>query len=189
VLLDHVLARYGPETKETRAVLRRTVASTIERLWPEEAASSRSKTQPATEASSTPNASSVLGGSSITSGGDALFDRVRNLSPKNETQRSLQAQALQIGSDLARTRWLLVGEQESSLATPFLVVVVFWLSFLFLSFGLFAPPNPTVIVTLLVSALSVAGAMFLIVDLDDPFGGFIQISSYSLQNALSQMGR
>ena len=75
------------------------------------------------------------------------------------------------------------------LPAPFLVVVVFWLSVLFLSFGLFSPPNPTVIVTLLVCALSVAGAMFLIVDLDDPFGGLIQISSHSLRNALTQIGQ
>ena len=67
--------------------------------------------------------------------------------------------------------------------------MVFWLSVLFLSFGLFSPPNPTVIVTLLVCALSVAGAMFLIVDLDDPFGGLIQISSHSLRNALTQIGQ
>jgi hypothetical protein len=183
VLLDHVLARYGPETKETREGLRRLVASTIERLWPKEAEASRLGTRPpAADAS-------ALGGTAITASGNVLFDQVRNLSPKTESQRSLQSQALQIGSELGRTRWLLVEEQESALPAPFLVVVVFWLGVLFLSFGLFAPPNPTVIVTLLVCALSVAGAMFIIVDLDDPFGGLIQISSYSLRNALSQISQ
>jgi hypothetical protein len=181
VLLDRALARYGPETKQTREGLRRMVASTIERLWPNEgAASDRSESSPG---------ASVLGGSAITTSATALFDRVRDLSPKNEGQRSLQSQALSIAGDLSRTRWLLVEQQESALPTPFLVVVTFWLSVLFLSFGLFSPPNPTVIVTLLVCALSVAGAMFLIVDLDDPFGGLIQISSNSLRNALSQMNQ
>jgi hypothetical protein len=184
VLLDHVLARYGPETKETRDGLRKVVASIIERLWPNEAAES-----PGSGVQPPAGSASALSGTGITASGNVLFEQVRSLSPKTEGQRALQSQALQIASDLGRTRWLLVEEQESALPTPFLVVVVFWLSVLFLSFGLFAPPNPTVIVTLLVCALSVAGAMFLIVDLDDPFGGFIQISSYSLQNALSQMNR
>ncbi len=180
-MLDRSLARYGPETKAIREGLRGLMASTIERLWPKEGgAAARSDVGPA---------SSGLGSSAITTSGGVLFDRIQSLSPKNEIQRSLQNQALSISSDLARTRWLLVEQQESALPTPFLVVVVFWLSFLFLSFGLFSPPNPTVIVTLFVCALSVAGAMFLIVDLDDPFGGMIQLSSHSLRNALSQMGQ
>jgi hypothetical protein len=181
VLLDRALARYGPETKQTREGLRGLVASTIERLWPKEGA--------AFDGPGLSPGASALGGSAITTSATTLFDRIRDLSPKNEGQRSLQSQALSIAGDLGRTRWLLVEQQESALPTPFLVVVTFWLSVLFLSFGLFSPPNPTVIVTLLVCALSVAGAMFLIVDLDDPFGGLIQISSNSLRNALSQMNQ
>jgi hypothetical protein len=129
-----------------------------------------------------------LGAQAITTGGGAVFDQVGKLSPQNEAQRSLQLQALQICNDLAKTRWLLAEEDESSIPRPFLIVVVFWLTTLFVSFGLFSPPNPTVIVTLLVCALSVAGAIFLIVDLDEPFGGLIQISSTSLRNALAQLG-
>jgi hypothetical protein len=172
VLLDRTLARYGPETKDARDSLRNLVASTIERLWPDNAA-----------------LSSGLGSSVITLGGEAVIDRVRDLSPKNEGQRSLQSQAMQICNDLARTRWLLAEQDQSAIPRPFLVVVVFWLTVLFPSFGLFSPLNPTVIATLLVCALSVAGAIFLIVDLDQPFDGLIQISSTPLRNALSQLGQ
>jgi hypothetical protein len=172
VLLDRTLARYGPETKAARESLRSLVASTIQRLWPDDASQS-----------------SGLGASAITTGGGAVFDQVGKLSPKNETQRSLQSQAVQICNELSKTRWLLTEEDESAIPRPFLVVVVSWLTMLFVSFGLFSPPNPTVIVTLLVCALSVAGAMFLIVDLDEPFGGLIQISSTSLRNALAQLGQ
>lgn len=171
VVLDRTLARYGPETKDARDALRNLVVSTIERLWPDNA-----------------SPSSGLGAAAITTGGAAVFERVGNLSPKNEAQRALQSQAIQICNDLARTRWLLTEQDESAIPRAFLVVVVFWLTVLFMSFGLFSPLNPTVIVTLLVCALSVAGAMFLIVDLDDPFGGLIQISSTPLRNALSQLG-
>jgi len=172
VLLDRTLAHYGPETKDSREALHRLVAATIERLWPRDAASQ----------------ASGLDAAPLTVSGGMLIDQIRALSPKNDGQRWTQSQALQIAADLSRTRWLLVEQGESSIPTPFLVVVVFWLAVLFMSFGLFSPLNPTVIATLWVCALSVAGAMFLIVDLDQPFGGLIQLSSTPLRNALSQIG-
>jgi hypothetical protein len=172
VLLDRALARYGPETKDTRAALRRLVASTIERLWPENA-----------------SMASGLDASPLTASGGKLIDQIRDLTPKNEGQRWAQSQALQLTTELARSRWLLIEQNESAIPTPFLVVVVFWLTVLFASFGLFSPWNSTVVATLLVCALSVAGAIFLIVDLDEPFGGLIQISSTPLRNALSQLGQ
>jgi hypothetical protein len=172
VLLDRLLARYGPETKDARAALHRLVESTIDRLWPKDASQS-----------------SGLGAQAITASGTIVFERVRDLLPKTDVQRSLQSQALQICTDLAKTRLLLTEQDESAIPRPFLIVVVFWLTVLFTSFGLFSPLNPTVIATLLVCALSVAGAMFLIVDLDEPLGGLIQISSTPLRNALAQLGQ
>ena len=68
-------------------------------------------------------------------------------------------------------------------------VLVFWLTILFGSFGLLAPRNATVIAILCLSALSVSGALFLILELDQPFQGLIQIPSTSLRNALAQLGR
>ena len=72
---------------------------------------------------------------------------------------------------------------------PFLVLLVFWVTIIFLSFGLFAPPNATVIVTLFLCALSVSGAIFMILELDRPFGGLIHISSVPMRNALAQLGK
>ena len=72
---------------------------------------------------------------------------------------------------------------------PFLVVLTFWLSVLFASFGLFAPANATVIATLLVCGLSVSGAVFLILELDRPFDGLVQISDTSLRTVVDQLGR
>jgi hypothetical protein len=70
-----------------------------------------------------------------------------------------------------------------------LVVVVFWLTVIFLSFGLFAPPNTTVTATLFVSALSVSCAIFLILEMDRPYDGIIQISSAPLRDALARLGQ
>jgi hypothetical protein len=172
IVLDRILAQYGPETKEARDALRRLVAATIDRLWPENSSEA-----------------SGLGDQRITADGTVVLDRIRTLTPKNDRQRALQSQALQIGAELTRTRWLLNQETESSIPKAFLVVVVFWIGVIFTSFGLFAPANPIVISSLLICALSVGGAMVLIVDLDEPFGGLIQISSASLRNALSQLGQ
>ena len=84
---------------------------------------------------------------------------------------------------------LLFEQGGRSIPTPFLVLLVFWLTVIFLSFGLFAPPNATVIATLFLCALSVSGAIFLILELDRPFGGLIQISSAPLRNTLDHIGK
>jgi hypothetical protein len=169
VFLDRVLARYGPETKEIRESVRGAVAEALARIWPEKGSG-----PVRVEA---------------TAGSEAIFDMVQNLTPKNETQRSLQAQALKLGSDVAQTRWLLFAQRSSSIPLVFLVVLVCWLAIIFTGFSLFAPPNATVVITLLVCALSVSGAIFLILELDRPFEGAIQISSAPLRAALEQLGR
>jgi hypothetical protein len=172
VLLDRSLAHYGADAKQARAQLRRTVASLIDRLWPTDGS------QP-----------SSLDDATITAEGSALFDAIRSLAPADEAQRGAQAQALQISADLARTRWQLSLQDDSSLPTPFLVVLAFWLFVLFGSFGLFSPRNATALAVLFVCALSVAGAVFLIVDLDQPFDGLIQVSSVPLRDAQAQLGK
>ena len=170
ILLDRALARYGPETKEARSLLQRSVAATLERFWPAEGAK-RIAIDPA--------ASPV----------EALYDKIEALSPQNDAQRSMQSQALTLAADMARTRLLLFEHSGASIPVPFLVVLVFWLCIIFASFGLFAPRNATVIAVLCVCALSVAGGIFLILELDRSFEGLLQVSSAPLRAALAQLGR
>lgn len=172
ILLDRVLAHYGPEAKGGREQLRHSVDTILNRLWP--ANGPRSPRFSAPE---------------ITVANRALFDSIRDLSPRNDAQRLVQAQAVQIGVELGKTRWVLSQGEDSSVPIPFLVVLMFWLSALFTAFGLLSPRNATVITVLFVCALSVAGAIFLILDLDQPFEGLIRISSGPLRDALSQLGR
>jgi hypothetical protein len=169
ILLDRMLAHYGPETKEARDLLRRTAAGMIAVIWSEEASGSR-------EPAAAP-------------GGEAFYDTIQQLSPQNEVQRSLQAQALKMSIDLGQTRLLLFEQGGRSIPMPFLVLLIFWVTIIFLSFGLFAPPNATVIATLFLCALSVAGAIFMILELDRPFGGVIQISSAPIRNAVAHIGK
>jgi hypothetical protein len=164
------LAHYGPETNEARGLLRSIVVQFLDQTW------SGNSARP-------PHVGPTA------SGGDTLYDNIQALAPQNDAQRSLKAQALSIGIALGQTRMLLFAQSGSSISTPFLVVVVFWLTIIFLSFGLHAPPNATVITALFLCALSASGAIFLILELDRPFSGVIQISSAPLVNSLAQLGR
>ena len=103
-------------------------------------------------------------------------------------QRSLKSQAAQIATDLGQMRWLLFEQTETSISLPMLIILISWLAIIFMSIGLFAPPNATVIVALMMAALSVSGAIFLILELDMPFDGVIQISPAPMRNALIHLG-
>jgi hypothetical protein len=171
IYLDRTLAHYGPETKEVRDMLRAAVADLIARTWPDK----------------NPPPGQTLGG---TEGRyEYILEKLHELTPKSEKQRALQSQALSMASDIGKARWLLYAQRGSSVPTPFLVVVGFWLTVLFASFTLFAPRNGMVLFTLSVSALAVASALFLILELDQPYRGFMQISSEPMRNALAQLGR
>jgi hypothetical protein len=170
ILLDRALAHYGPATEEIRSTLKIAVARMIDQVW----AQDRS-TPGANLAAAQP-----LG---------AVYDKVQELEPRTDAQRTLQSQAESIIVNLGQERLLLFAQSGTSISVPFLVVVVFWLTVLFLSLGLFAPLNPTAMVTLFVAALSVAGALFLILDLDHPFSGLMQIPSTPLRTALLVLGR
>ena len=166
--LDHALAIYGPETSETRELLRRATESAIHQMWPDKEA------QVNTDAVAT---------------AQAMYASIHRLASQNDEQRAVKAQALEAAADLSKTRWLLFAQGDTSIAKPLLIIVIVWLAITFLSFGLFAPSNKTVIVTMMVVALSVSSAIFLILELDQPFSGVIQISSQPLHNALSHLGR
>jgi len=169
-LLDRVLAHYGPETKESRVALRGAVVRALDQMWPKESTDPSSWQPPS-------------------AGEEAIHDKIQGLSPKNDAQRSLQGQALSMTMDLARTRWLMYEQTTTSASVPLLVVLVLWLTVIFISFGIFAPLNATVVASLFVSALSVSGAIFLILEMYEPFTGLIQLSSAPLRAALAHLGR
>lgn len=168
--LDRALTLYGPEADATRQVLRRAVESAIPRMWPDEA-SQAGRPDPAIPE------------------GKELYASIENLAPKDDMQRSLKSRALETVIELGKTRMLLAAREEPSIVTPLLVAVIVWLSTIFLSFSLFAPTNKVVIVTMLIVALSVSSAIFLILELDRPFDGLIQISSAPLRNLLGHLGQ
>jgi hypothetical protein len=170
LLLDRVLARYGPETKEVRDVLRRGIPRVLNLLWPDRGGHT---------ANLSPSETRVEA--------EAIYEKLAGLSPQNDSQLAIRARALDILNDLEKTRLRLFAQKESSIPLAFLVVLVFWLTVLFAGLGLLAPLNATVVGVLIVCTLSVSGAIFLILELDRPFEGLMRVPSAPLQGALSQL--
>jgi hypothetical protein len=113
---------------------------------------------------------------------------ILQLSPQNDVQSSLKSKALEVCGAIAETRWLIIGGLGSSVPVPFVAVVVSWLTLIFTSFGIFAPRNATVVMVLFLCAFSVAGSIFLILELDQPYEGLIKVSSRPLSYTLSHLG-
>jgi hypothetical protein len=172
ITLDHILARYGPEARGVRDLLAQTVADGVERIWPTDGVH---KTD--------------LAGAEKVAGMEDVYDKIRELSPKNESQQYLKGQAQQLGADLMQSRWMLVEQSQNHLPAVFLVVLTFWLTVLFAGFGLLAPRNLTALTGLFICALSMAGAIFLILELNRPLEGAIKVSDAPLRKALTFIGK
>ena len=114
-------------------------------------------------------------------------EQIRALKPVDDGQRWLQNQALDISTALLRQRWLLIEQDEPSVRMVMVVVLVSWITLIFLSFGLNAPRNATVLASLLICSMAIGGSVFLILQLDRPFDGVMRVSSKPLVNALAHM--
>jgi hypothetical protein len=172
ILLDRNLANYGPETNEIRTVLRGHVAYTLKLLWHEDT--------PVNAALHTVENPRAL---------EKLQAQLIDLSPHNELQHYMKSQALQLSKDLAMSRWLIVETTQRERPKAFLVVLTIWLFVLYTCYGVIAPKNGTTRVVLFFSAISVAGAIFLILEMSSPLGGIIKVSSAPLHKALSLLGK
>ena len=159
IQIDRALRDYGPEASGARELLRRWVARNAA-AWSLE---------------SGPVTSDQEGGAVWT----AFQSTLRALVPANEGQRGI----------IAKTRWLLTEQSASSIQTPFLLVLILWLGIIFASFGLFAPRNGTVFAVILLSALSLSTAIYLILELDQPFDGAIRISDAPLRTVQRELAR
>jgi hypothetical protein len=167
--LDRTLARYGAETGDIRKELQRVVGGRIELIWPQD--------------SSKPVSLDPLSGS------EEIARAIRNLKPKDDFQRALQARALDLGETLLQSRWIVSTSVGASVPLPFLAVLLFWLTITFASFGLFAPRNAMVVAVLFVCALSVASALFLVLEMDGPFEGVLKVSADPLRSAYARLNQ
>jgi hypothetical protein len=162
VLLDRILAHYGPEANDSRSELHILLARESDLLGSLDGAPSQKR--------------------------EIIFDKIQGLSPKDDTQRSLKGQATSLAIQLGQTRWLMFEQRTVPIPKLLLGMLIFWLTVLFISFGLFAPRNVTVLVGLFIAALAVSGAIFLILEMYHPEAGLIQVSDAPLRAAQAQIG-
>jgi hypothetical protein len=168
ILLDNLLAQYGPEGRPIREKIRSIIDPFADRLWREREASAAKPFE--FDASS-----------------EKTYLEIQALSPQNDLQRSLQTRAAQLSTDLVQTRLILFAESDNAIPTPFLAILVLWLIIIFASFSLFSALNATVFTCLSLFALSASCAIFLILELSHPFSGLMMISSAPLRHALGPL--
>jgi Na+-transporting methylmalonyl-CoA/oxaloacetate decarboxylase gamma subunit len=168
--LNRVLALYGPEAVEARDELRAVVADAVQRMWPSERRQS----------------AQLLPNEQL---GDAFYAAIHRLSPHDDTQRALKTEAVTVMVDLGQLRLLLVAQSIPSISKPMLIILVSWLVVIFFGFSVVAPPNATTTLALVAAAFSVACAVFLILELDHPFGGVVRIPSEPMINVLNNLAK
>lgn len=169
---DRVLARYGPETQDIRAVLKHNYAAVIELV-----------------ASHDSTTISQLDSPEAISRSDALRQQIDDLKPGNDSQRALKARAQQIADEVLAARWLTLLQAHGSIPVLFLIILVAWLSIIFGAFGVFAPCNGTVIAAFLTCALSASAAILLIQEMNRPLDGLIGVSVEPMRDTLSRLGQ
>ena len=169
MLLNRDLVDYGPAAAESKARLRQYAEAKIAETWGGEDVEATSVREPSWR---------FLEG---------LQQSVRDLDPKSEAEHSAEASATALVGELRKTTALQRAEAMNHVQHPFLFILLGWFGILFFSIGLFAPRNRLVMAALLVGALSIAGAVVLISDLDAPFEGILTVSADPMRDALSQM--
>jgi hypothetical protein len=168
IQIDLALERYGPDAQNVRIALREAIPPLIDRIWNE---GNRVKFSPF----------------AATAEAAEFVRKLQQLQPNNDSQRALQAQVLSAVGNLSQARLSLFTQSNDAIPTPFLAILIFWLAIIFTSFGLFVRPNRIVIVTFFVGGLSVASAIFLILEMGQPFTGLMQISSEAPRQALAPL--
>jgi len=168
VLLDNLLAQYGPEAAPLRAEIRTAIPLFADRLWSEKASDATARYEPNVAV-------------------EKVYIEIQSLAPQNDLQRSLQARAIAASTDIAQARLLLFTEKGNSIPLPFLGVLALWLIIIFASFSLFSSLNATVFISLALFALSSSCAIYLILELGRPFTGLMMISSAPLREALGPL--
>jgi len=172
IVLDTALRHFGPDADGAREELRNSLHAVLGVLWPEEMASR-----------------DTVDRDEAANGMQRLFDKVRDLKPATDEQRVVQTHASQMCYEIVQTRWSLIEQEQNSLPTPFIVVLLLWLTALNIIYGIFAPRNRTVIVVFAACAISVSGAIFIIFEMSHPLDGMIKVSSAPLRKALEYIAK
>lgn len=167
IVLNRLLVNFGDRSDAARAALRSLAESGIKSL---ERANNEGR--PSNE---------VLG-----QGTDRLLHELMELPEQTTRENWLKNSALTLGNEIAVSRWKIHQNSAASISPLFLFILIFWLMTIFFSLGLIAPFNAAVITALLMAAISMTGAILLTMELDQPYGGLIQIPTEPIEMAIKQ---
>jgi len=168
-LLNETLRDYGADASVPQGLLRQYTETLLHDIWPTGGGPPHLSDEPSWRLM------------------EQVREAVRALTPVDDGQKWLRDQALTINIELLRQRWLLIGEQGATVSPTVLVILVSWITVIFVSFGLNAPRNALVIVAFVVCGMAIGASIFLILEMDRPLDGVLQISSWPLRNVLTQM--
>lgn len=171
IMLDRAMSRYGQETQPFRQEIRHSVMTWVTAMWPEHKIA-------VDETEAFEKASPPM---------ELLADKLQRLTPNSDLQRASQSEALQLCREILQIRWLMIEEAQSSLPPVFIGVLLLWLTILFASIGLLAPPNKTVWISLVICAISVSSAVFLVEEMNNPLKGIVKVSNAPIVKALEIM--
>jgi hypothetical protein len=169
ILLAETLRDYGADAAKPTGLLREFTVSTLQDIWPQNGAD--------------PNLANRATGQQL----EHVREAIRALHPVDGGQRWLQDQALTLVTSLLHQRWQIIEHQGPNVRPVVLAILVSWITIIFASFGLNAPRNATVMAAYLVCSVAIGGAVFLIIEMDNPFQGPLQIPRAPMANALVQM--
>lgn len=180
IRLDAELSALQPHAHAIREALRRYTAAAVATTWPEEAAPSGD--YPKATADAPEIDSNILGDLLHTIEAD-----IRLVAPDTDAEGLAKTECLKRMEALLDERWELISEAHSTISPPLVIVMLFWLSIVFISFGLLAPPNMVSVAFVMIVGLSIGGAIFVILELQGPLDGWIKVSSEPLRHALRHL--
>jgi hypothetical protein len=170
--LDHQLAVLGPETKGIRDNIRTAMVGLHDRIWSAEGASA-----------------DTIDPKAMSAFYDYVTSAIQSLPTSTGAQQNGQRAAHDLATTIGHTRLLMFVQSTAKISTPLLVILILWVSTLFLGFGLFARLNGTVAGSFFVGSVCVAAAIFLILELNSPFSGLMRLSDGPVLYAISRIGQ
>ena len=181
IRLDQSMRNYGSESEQMRRQLQSFTAAAIVKFWRADDIPT-GVNYPDVRNLSKDEATQVL--SDLVNRIELGIIRLKTPDPLHER---LAADCFEQYKEFARARWSLLLAPQNSLPAPFLRMLVAWIMIIFLSFGLRAPANPLVMIVITLSATTLSGMMFAIIDVVDPYKGLYNISSKNMHYALEAM--
>ena len=170
IVLDRSLRHYGPEAANVRQRLAADLQQALDGTWAK-------------------NSQRVLDNRAAEVLLDDVWNALAAIRPSDPIRSGLWRDAEANLQKVVKRRWTLFEESEGTIPTIFLIMLIAWLVLIFASFGFLAQRNAVTISTLVVAALLISASVYLILDMDVPFSGPIQISLAPLQRAAEQMRR